>query len=156
MYICPKCKIFYQDQLHPCQKCQSPLAEVSLLEALQHTDNRFLKDSITGKDMHELPDSYKQYHIRSYLKNRSLFLDYDIQKNRMKHGPRLKRFLICQIDMTAVFNIPWFFSILSPQIFFTCNIHSTAPAVIQNTLPKSTPLKSAITISNISIFWKIF
>lgn len=118
MYICPKCKIFYQDQLHPCQKCQSPLAEVSLLEALQHTDNRFLKDSITGKDMHELPDSYKQYHIRSYLKNRSLFLDYDIQKNRMKHGPRLKRFLICQIDMTAVFNIPWFFfNIIASNLF---------------------------------------
>ncbi len=109
MYICPNCKIFYQDQLNPCQKCRSPLKEVSLLEALKHTDKRFLCDSIKGKDTHELPDAHKQYHIRSYLGNRSLFLDYDIQKNRMKHGPKLKRFLICKIDMTAVFNIPWFF-----------------------------------------------
>lgn len=120
MYICPQCKIFYQDQLKPCPKCHSPLHEVSLLEALQHTDSRFLSDSIKGKTTRELSDAHTQYHIRSYIGNRSLFLDYDIQKNRMKHGPRLKRFFICQMDMTAVFNIPWFFfNIITSNIFHT-------------------------------------
>ena len=118
MYICPQCKIFYQDQLQPCQRCQTPVEEVSLIDALKHTDKRFLRDYIKGKNAQQLPDEYKQYHIRSYLGNRSLFLDYDIQKNRMKHGPRLKRFLICKIDAMATFNLPWlFFNIISSNLF---------------------------------------
>jgi len=118
MKICPRCKIFFEDQLKPCPKCGTPLTEVTLLEALKHTDSRFLKDYIKGKEAAHLSDGHKQYHIRSYLSNRSLFLDYDIQKNRMKHGPRLKQFLICPVNMTAVFNIPWlFFNIISSNLF---------------------------------------
>lgn len=109
MRICPRCKIFYQNQFKPCPCCGTPLQEVSLLEALKHTDSRFLKNYIKGKGTKEFSDDHKQYHIRSYLGNRSLFLDYDIQKNRMKHGPRLKRFLISPVNMTAFLNMPWFF-----------------------------------------------
>ena len=118
MKICPQCKIFYEDQLRPCPKCGTPLTEVSLLEALKLTDSRFLRDSIKGKNAAHLSDGYKQYHIRSYLGNRSLFLDYDIQKHRMQHGPRLKQFLISPVNMTAVFNIPWlFFNIITSNLF---------------------------------------
>jgi len=98
-----------------CDACGIELKEVSLPQALDASNIKLLKKTISGKN---LTDEHIQYHIRSYLGNRSLFLDYDIQLNRMKHGPRLKRFLICDINMTAVFNIPWFiFNIISSNLF---------------------------------------
>lgn len=104
-----------------CDACGIELKEVSLPQALDASNIKLLKKTISGRN---LTDEHIQYHIRSYLGNRSLFLDYDIQLNRMKHGPRLKRFLICKIDMTAVFNIPWlFFNIISSNLFHASYTH---------------------------------
>ena len=98
-----------------CDACCVELKEVTLPEALKASNIKLLKKNIKGDN---LSDDYIQYHIRSYIGNRSLFLDYDIQKNRMKHGPRIKRFLICSINIAAVFNIPWFFfNIIASNIF---------------------------------------
>ena len=66
-----------------CQHCRGALEEVSLSVALQLTQKESFRQHIGGKETQELPDGYKQYHIRSYLKNRSLFLDYDLHKNRL-------------------------------------------------------------------------
>jgi len=104
-----------------CDACRIELNEVSLPQALEASNIKLLKKAISGTN---LTDEHIQYHIRSYLGNRSLFLDYDIQLNRMKHGPRRKRFLICKIDMTAAFNIPWFFfNIISSNLFHAAYTH---------------------------------
>ena len=106
-----------------CQQCRGPLTEVSLQQALKITERQALQERIGGKKKRELPDAYKQYHIRSYLKNRSLFLDFDIHKNRLKHGKQLKRFFIAPINITAIVNIPWFiFNVITSNLFYMENI----------------------------------
>jgi len=101
-----------------CQACKSPLDEVSLRQALELTQPKALGNNIKGKSQRELSDTYKQYHIRSFLKNRSCFLDFDIYKNRLKHGRRLKRFFIAPLRISALINIPWFiFNVISSNKF---------------------------------------
>lgn len=118
MKICRSCNLFYQEDIMTCRRCKDDLMEISLMNAIKLTQQKSLKDRIGGKTKQELPDAYKQYHIRSYLGNRSLFLDFDLHKNRLKHGRRLKRFFIAPINMTAVFNIPWFFfNIIATNLF---------------------------------------
>ena len=74
-----------------CQSCRGRLAEVTFEEALDMTERFAFKKRIGGASRHELPDAYKQYHIRSYIGNRSLFLDFNLYKNRLKHGKRPPR-----------------------------------------------------------------
>jgi len=101
-----------------CPSCKGSTEEVSLKVALKVTRQASLKNSIRGKPKEELPDAYQQYHIRSYLKDRSLFLDFDLLKNRLKHGRRLKRFLIAPINLTSALNLPWFFfNVISTNLF---------------------------------------
>ncbi len=118
MKICPRCEKIFQSASIACTECHVYLIEISLPEILRRTDARSFQKNIHGGEMKTLPDEHIQYHIRSYLGNRSLFLDFDIQKNRVKHGPRLKRFFIAPINMTCVFNIPWFFFNLLNSNFF--------------------------------------
>ncbi len=152
MKICPQCRKLFQEQSMNCDACNQTLNEITLPEALKCFSIKALKKTIKGEN---LSDEYIQYHIRSYIGNRSLFLDYDIQKNRMKHGPRLKRFLICKIDLTAIFNIPWFSLTLLLPTSFMRNTPNIALAAIQNIIPKNTPVKNVTTILNILVFWKI-
>ncbi len=101
-----------------CQSCGGTLDEVSLRQALELTQSTALGKSIKGKSQQGLTDSYKQYHIRSYLKNRSCFLDFDLYKNRLIHGRRLKRFFIAPVRISAIVNIPWLlFNIISSNKF---------------------------------------
>ncbi len=101
-----------------CPKCQVRLLEISLPEAIKRSNVKSFQKAILGGDTQDLPDEHIQYHIRSFLGDRSLFLDFDIQKNRIKHGRKLKRFLIAPLNMTCVFNIPWLvFNILCSNIF---------------------------------------
>jgi len=118
MKICMKCTTFFQEKVMNCQRCSGELKEVTLHKALSITERQALKSRIGGKQKQELPDAYKQYHIRSYLKDRSLFLDFDIYKNRMKHGRKLKRFFVAPINITAIVNIPWFiFNLITSNLF---------------------------------------
>ena len=117
MKICPSCHIFYQEQL-TCNDCGQRLREISLTEALELSSRESFRARIAGKKNQELPDAYKQYHVRSYLKDRSLFLDHDLNKNRLKKGRRIKRFFISPISVYSLFNIPWlFFNVISTNIF---------------------------------------
>ena len=101
-----------------CDACHESLHEVSLPTAIGLTKRKALRFHIKGKDYHELSDGYKQSNIRSYLKDQSLFLDFDLHKNRLKHGKRLKTFLISPVNLTAFFNIPWFvFNIINSNLF---------------------------------------
>ena len=101
-----------------CQTCHKELIETSLKDALELTRQKAFQSRIAGGESHELPDAYKQYHIRSYLKDRSLFLDYDIYKNRLKHGRAPKRFFIAPVNLTCLFNLPWFFfNVFSSNLF---------------------------------------
>jgi len=118
MKLCQKCGKLYQEQIMACQTCGGELKEVSLRQALELTQTKALENSIKGKSQRELADAYKQYHIRSYLKDRSCFLDFDIYKNRLKHGRRLKRFFIAPVRLSALINIPWFlFNVISSNKF---------------------------------------
>lgn len=107
-----------------CTHCQVHLIEVSLPEAIKRSHVRSFQKAITGSESKELPDEHIQYHIRSFLGNRTLFLDFDIQKQRIKHGRKLKRFLIAPFNMTCVFNIPWFiFNVLSSNFFHMTHLN---------------------------------
>jgi len=118
MKYCPNCSKFFREQIMTCQSCDGSLNEVDLTHALQLTKKESFRKRITGYDENRLHDSYKQYHIRSYLKNRSLFLDFDLFKNRLKHGKRLKRFFIAPVHLTSVLNLPWFiFNIINTNLF---------------------------------------
>jgi hypothetical protein len=118
MKICRKCSIFYREQTMACEHCRGVLDEVSLTEALQLTQQESFRHHISGEDKRKLPDAHRQYHIRSYLANRSLFLDFDLHKNRLKHGKRLKRFFIAPVNITATINLPWFvFNVISSNLF---------------------------------------
>ena len=118
MKICPKCRIFYQEQIMSCEACHASLEEVSLKDALSLTQKKSLHDNIQGKEQKTLSDAYTQYHIRSFLKDRSLFLDFDLYKNRMKHGRHLKKFFIAPVRPSALLNIPWFiFNVISSNLF---------------------------------------
>jgi len=118
MKICPRCQTLHREHIMVCQNCKGTLQEVSLKEALSLTQQKAFEDSIQGKGKRQLTDSYKQYHIRGYLKNRSLFLDFDLYKNRLKHGRRLKRFFIAPVRITTLLNIPWFiFNVINSNLF---------------------------------------
>jgi len=118
MKVCPKCDNLFQEQTMACSRCQVHLIEISLPEAIKRSNVRSFQKAIIGGDTKELSDEHIQYHIRSFLGNRTLFLDFDIQKNRIKHGRKLKRFLIAPFNMTCVFNIPWLlFNIMSSNLF---------------------------------------
>jgi hypothetical protein len=118
MKISPSCHIFFQEQTMTCADCNRHLLEISLAEALELSSKESFRERISGKRSQELPDAYKQYHVRSYLKDRSLFLDFDLNKNRLKKGRRLKRFFIASIGFSSLFNIPWLiFNIISTNIF---------------------------------------
>lgn len=100
-----------------CRRCKGQLSEVTLSKALEMTKPRALKSLITGGGR-QFSDAYKQYQIRSYLQNRSLFLDHDLYKYRLKHGRRLKRFFITPVSFTGFFNIPWFiYNIMASNAF---------------------------------------
>jgi len=101
-----------------CRRCKGKLNEVTLSKALEVTKGKTLKSLITGSGEQKLPDAYKQYHIRSFIGNRSLFLEHDLNKSRLKHGPRLKRFFIDPLHPTGLLNIPWFiYNIISSNLF---------------------------------------
>lgn len=103
-----------------CHQCRGELQEVSLNQALECTQQEAFRKHIGGQDNDRLSDSYKQYHIRSYLKNLSLFLDYDLYKNRLRHGPRLKRFFIAPVNLCSILNLPWFlFNVITSNLFHT-------------------------------------
>ena len=99
-----------------CDDCRKILEEISFAQALQITRKRSLEKQISDEE--KRPDAYKEYLIRRYLKDDSLFLLYDIAKNRLMHGRSPKRFLIQPVNATAFFNIPWFiFNIISTNVF---------------------------------------
>src|SRR3989338_8651970 len=97
MKICRECNVLYQQQVMSCQECKKDVEEISFGQVLELTQKVAFRKHIGGEDAHELTDPYKQYHIRSYLKDRSLFLEFDLYKNRLKHGNQLKRFFIAPI-----------------------------------------------------------
>ena len=118
MKICRECNVLYQQQVMSCQECKKDVEEISFGQVLELTQKVAFRKHIGGEDAHELTDPYKQYHIRSYLKDRSLFLEFDLYKNRLKHGNQLKRFFIAPINVTAVINLPWFFfNIVASNLF---------------------------------------
>lgn len=118
MKICPQCRAFFRENAMTCRDCAADLNEVSLKDALTLTQQKSHHDRIQGKNRQELPDSYKQYHIRCYLKDCSFFLDFDLYKNRLKHGQREKRFFIAPVRLSDLFNIPWFFfNVISSNMF---------------------------------------
>ncbi|MEW5895678.1 MAG: hypothetical protein AB1650_08005 [Candidatus Omnitrophota bacterium] len=99
-----------------CSRCNGQLEEISFVQALQLTRKRSLEKQISSQATR--PDAYKEYLIRRYLGDDSLFLLYDIARNRLKHGRDPKRFFIQPINFTAFFNIPWFlFNVLSTNSF---------------------------------------
>ena len=116
MRYCSKCAIFSQDYVKTCGKEDCQLKEVDLKKALELTRLQAFK-SLIGKES-EISDGYAQYHIRGYLGNRSLFLDFDLHKYRLKHGPRLKRFLITPVSFFSLFNLPWLvYNLIATNLF---------------------------------------
>ena len=120
MKICLQCKNLFQEMAMSCPTCQKDLKEVSLSEVLALTEEKAFHGHISGIAESDLSDSNVQYHLRSYLRNRSLFLDFDLYKNRLKHGQRLKRFFIAPVNVTVIINLPWFlFNVVSSNLFHT-------------------------------------
>jgi|GEM_PF-531139 len=118
MRVCLSCHTFYRDQTRVCQHCDKRLLEISLTDAMEFSSRQSFEERIGGAEDHKLPDAYKQYHVRSYLQNRSLFLDFDLHKNRLKKSRRLKSFFITPLGLGSLFNLPWLlFNILSTNIF---------------------------------------
>lgn len=124
MKICLECNIFFHERVMQCQKCDGKLLDISLPQALKLSEHKSVRDNISGKYHGQISDSHKQYHLRSYIGNRSLFLDFDLHRNRLKHGPRLKRFFIAPLNFTVFFNLPWFFfNVVATNLFhmnYTC------------------------------------
>lgn len=117
MKICMKCFLFHQEGTLWCSTCHGELKEISFERALEVTRKRAFRKQMQNKKK-DIPDAYKQHYIRQYLGDQSLFLLFDLYKNRLKHGKKLKRFLIQPINFTAFLNIPWFFfNIISSNIF---------------------------------------
>ncbi len=114
---CYTCHLFYQESSMRCADCGKELVEISLEEALELTQQKSFKTHVASSGL-KVSDEYKQYYIRSYLGDRSLFLLYDLSRNRLKHSPKPKRFLIQPVNFTALFNIPWLiFNVVSTNIF---------------------------------------
>ncbi len=117
MKICKRCRLFHREDSLLCTRCRGDLEEISFYDALQLTRKKSLKDKISGKKK-KLPDAYKQHYIMGYLGDSSLFLLFDLYRNRLKHGRRLKRFFIQPVNFTAALNIPWFFfNVIASNIF---------------------------------------
>ncbi len=108
MRECFSCRIFYQESARICSRCQEQLQEVTLSQALEHTRNKFLNRFSRQAKVKNL-NSHAHYVISSYFGNHSLFLFFDLNKNHMKYGPYFERFFIQPLNMTFVFNLPWFF-----------------------------------------------
>ncbi len=118
MKLCRACQLFYQEQIMACQNCKAVLPEVTLSEALEFTRQLSFSARISGKDKGDLSDPSTQHHIRSYLKNHSLFLDYDLHKNQLRHGRESTRFFIAPLNLTCLFNLPWFFfNVVNTNLF---------------------------------------
>lgn len=117
MKLCRPCQLFYQEQIMSCRNCKAELPEVTLGEALEFTRQQSFSSRISG-EKGDLSDPSTQHHIRSYLKNHSLFLDYDLHKNHLRSGRESARFFIAPINVTCLLNLPWFFfNILSTNFF---------------------------------------
>jgi len=100
-----------------CQECGRVLEEISLQQALEHTRKNLLRKIAKKKDFKAL-DPQTQYIIASYFGDHSLFLFFDMNKNHMKYGKKVMRFFIQPINMTCVFNIPWFlFNVIYSNYF---------------------------------------
>lgn len=109
--------MLFQESSRQCAVCGNLLKETSLKETLEITRKKSFKQRIGTEDT-ETSDAYKQYFIRKYLGDGSLFLLYDLCKNRLKHGSKPERFFIQPVDFTALLNIPWFFfNIISTNMF---------------------------------------
>lgn len=118
MKLCRKCQIFYQEQIMTCRDCRSVLPEVTLSEALEFTRRQSFSKRIDAQKKNDLADPEIRYYIRRYLKNCSLFLDYDLHKNELRRGKTPKRFFISPLNFTCLINFPWlFFNVLSTNMF---------------------------------------
>jgi hypothetical protein len=118
MKICEKCKILLRHQVMACPECQGDIKEIALREALRFTEERALQQYMVGTDPDRLNFEHLQYHIRCYLANRSLFLDFDIYKNRLKRGRKSRCFFISPVNITTIINLPWFaFNLISSNLF---------------------------------------
>lgn len=109
-----------------CHQCKKSLVEITLQDALNHTRKRFLKQ-FSGSTSFKIFDPHTQYVLRSYLKNHSLFLFFDLNLNQMKYGREIKRFFIQPVNMLAVFNIPWFIFNLFYSNYFHFTFKSFCP-----------------------------
>ncbi len=99
-----------------CFHCEERLEEISFEEALRRTRKYLLQRDLARN--RDISDDSKQYYIRHYLGNDSLFLLFDLYRNRLKHGRSPKRFLVQPVRVTAVFNLPWlFFNIIASNMF---------------------------------------
>lgn len=118
MKICEKCEILLPHQVMACPECTGNIREISLREALKVTEQKAFQQYIIGPDPSRLNFEHIQYHIRCYLANLSLFLDFDIYKNRLKRGRGTRCFFIAPVNVTAIINLPWFlFNLISSNLF---------------------------------------
>ncbi len=142
MKLCRVCQLFYQEQIMTCQNCKRELPEVSLREALEFTRQQSFSSRISGKDKNDLSDPSTQHHIRSYLKDHSLFLDYDLHKNYLRRGRDSIRFFVAPVNLTCLFNIPWFFFNVLSTNFFHMKYTGYCPKCNNKIIPgKHTPLE---------------
>jgi len=117
MKICEKCKILFREQVMACVECRGELLEITLQQALDQLEQKSLRNYMRSEHQ-TLTEDKLQYHIRCYLANRSLFLDFDLYKNRLKHGRHEKTFFIAPVNITTVINLPWFlFNVIESNFF---------------------------------------
>ena len=88
---CKECNTFYRQNFTDCPFCKISLEQSSFEEALKITEKDFHPKYSDDQAKLFFTDAHKQYNIRCYLKNRSLFLDFDLYKNRLKYGNEQKR-----------------------------------------------------------------
>jgi hypothetical protein len=108
MKECLSCRIFYHPSALTCDQCHHKLEEVSLSLALEHTRDKFLRHFSERGSLKNF-NAHAQYVISSYFGNHSFFSFFDLNKKHMRYGPKCERFFIQPINMTCVFNLPWFF-----------------------------------------------
>ncbi len=108
MKECLSCRIFYHPSALICDHCHHKLEEVSLVLAFEHTRDKFLR-CFSQKASIKNFNAHAQYVIGSYFGNHSFFSFFDLNKKHMRYGPTFERFFIQPINMTCVFNLPWFF-----------------------------------------------
>lgn len=118
MKFCRNCQLFFGQQVISCQSCKGTIEEISFSDALSVTRERSFHTRMTGQNDHRLSDGATQFYIRSYLKDLSLFLDFDIHKHRLMHGKAAKRFFIAPINFSCLINFPWLlYNVIASNIF---------------------------------------